>query len=299
MNRAYGLVRMSPHFAAYSFVDRITEFVPAKHARGEFAVPPQLPGFSSCLVAEAVGQLAAWISMAHIDFRGRPVAALATETRFHGDAKPGRTLELAIDIDDCDDDAVAYSGSASVDGKTIIELIHCLGPMLPVADFDEPDALRQRFALLRTIGASPHRFEGVTLPTVVTREHVPGHALKATLPVPLDAPFFGDHFPRRAVFPATLLLDTQIRLALGLAREALPQNDGETPRPIRVSNVKMRAFILPGQDVALTIDLAPFTNGVAKASLGARIGERVVATARLEIAATKGAAAKPQAWGSK
>ena len=61
----------------------------------------------------------------------------------------------------------------------------------------------------------------------------------------------------------------------------------------------MRAFILPGQDVALTIDLAPFANGVAKASLGARIGERVVATARFEIAATKGAAAKAQARGSK
>ena len=118
----------------------------------------------------------------------------------------------------------------------------------------------------------------------MTREHVPGHALKATLPVPLDAPFFGDHFPRRAVFPATLLLDTQIRLALDLAREALPQKDGEAPHPVRVTNVKMRAFILPGQDVELTIDLAPLANGVAKASLGARIDERVVATARLEIA---------------
>jgi len=276
---------MPPHFAAYSFVDRITDFVPAKHARGEFAVPPQLPDFSSCLVAEAVGQLAAWVSMAHIDFRGRPVAALATETRFHGDAMPGRMLELAVDIDDCDDDAVAYSGSASVDGKTIIELIHCLGPMLPVAEFDEPDALRERFALLRTTGAPPHRFQGVTLPKVTTRERVPGQALKATLSVPLDAPFFGDHFPRRAVFPATLLLDMQIRLALDLAREAFPQNEKEVPHPVRVSNVKMRTFILPGQDVELTIDLSPRVNGVAKAALGARIGERVVATARLEISA--------------
>jgi 3-hydroxymyristoyl/3-hydroxydecanoyl-(acyl carrier protein) dehydratase len=276
---------MSPHFAAYSFVDRITDFVPAKHARGVFAVPPHLADFSSCLVAEAVGQLAAWVSMAHIDFRGRPVAALATETRFHGDAIPGRILELAVDIDDCDDEAVAYSGSASVDGKTIIELIHCLGPMLPVAEFDEPDALRERFALLRTTGASPHRFDGVTLPAVTTREHLPGQSLKAALHVPVDAPFFADHFPRRAVFPATLLLDTQIRLALGVAREAWSQKGDETPRPIRVSNVKMRAFILPGQDVELTIDLAPLANGVAKASLGARIGERVVATARLEIRA--------------
>ena len=161
--------------------------------------------------------------------------------------------------------------------------MHCLGPMLPVAEFDEPDVLRERFALLRTTGASPHRFEGVVLPAAKTVEHVQGLALKATLPVPLDAPFFGDHFPRRAVFPATLLLDTQIRLALDLAREALPQNEGETPRPVRVTNVKMRAFILPGQDVELTIDLA-LANGAAKASLGARIDERVVATARLEIA---------------
>ena len=275
---------MPPHFAAYSFVDRITDFVPAKHARGEFAVPPQLPDFSSCLVAEAVGQLAAWVSMAHIDFRGRPVAALATETRFHGDAVPGRMLELAVDIDDCDDDAVAYSGSASVDGKTVIELIHCLGPMLPVAEFDEPDALRERFALLRTTGASPHRFEGVTLPTVIMREHAPGLAVKATLPVPLDAPFFGDHFPRRAVFPATLLLDTQIRLALDLAREAPPWKNLEAPHPARVTHVKMRSFILPGQNVDIAIEVAPVANGIAKASLGARIDERVVATARLEIA---------------
>src|SRR5205823_484180 len=154
----------------------------------------------------------------------------------------------------------------------------------PVAEFDEPDALRERFALLRTTGASPHRFEGVVLPDVKTVEHVPGLALKATLSVPLDAPFFGDHFPRRAVFPATLLLDTQIRLALDLARDASPWRNGAAPRPSRVTNVKMRSFILPGQNVDLAVDLAPIENGVAKASLGARIDGRVVATAKLEIA---------------
>jgi 3-hydroxymyristoyl/3-hydroxydecanoyl-(acyl carrier protein) dehydratase len=276
---------MSFHFAAYSFVDRITEFVPAKHARGQFAIPPQLSDFSSCLVAEAVGQLAAWVSMAHIDFRGRPVAALATETRFHGDALPGQTLDLVVDIDDCDDEAVAYSGSAAIDGRTIVELIHCLGPMLPVEDFDAPDTLRSRFELLRTSGAMPHRFQGVAKPAVTTRGHANGQSLHATLAVPRDAPYFADHFPRRAVFPATLLLDTQIRLALDLAREAPPWKDRVAPHPARVTHVKMRSFILPGQNVDLAIELAPLANGVAKASLGARIDERVVATARLEIGA--------------
>jgi 3-hydroxymyristoyl/3-hydroxydecanoyl-(acyl carrier protein) dehydratase len=273
---------MSPHFAAYSFVDRIVDLVPATRARGQFAVPGHLRAFSSCLVAEAVGQLAAWVSMAHIDFRGRPVAALATETRFHGDAVPGRTLDLAVEIESCDGHAVAYSGSAAIDGKYIIELIHCLGPMLPVAEFDSPDALRERFALLCSEGATPHRFSGVTLPRVDTQERVEGVSLKATLTVPTSAPFFGDHFPRRAVFPATLLLDTQIALALDLARDA-PWMNGAAPRPARVTHVKMRSFIEPGQDVGIGIDLSPPADGVAKAALRAQIDGRTVATARLEI----------------
>ena len=273
---------MSPHFAAYSFVDRITDLVPATRARGRFAVPAHLPAFSPCLVAEAVGQLAAWVSMAHIDFRGRPVAALATETRFHGDAVPGSTLDLAVEIDSCDDDAVAYSGSAAVDGKRIIELIHCLGPMLPVAEFDSPDALRDRFALLCAEGATPDRFTGVTLPHVDMRERVAGQSLKATLPVPTSAPFFGDHFPRRAVFPATLLLDAQIGLALDLAREA-PWGNGGAPRASRVTHVKMRSFIEPGKDVDIAVDLQPPAEGIAKGALAARIDGRTVATARLEI----------------
>src|SRR5919201_397656 len=51
-----------------------------ENARGSFAIPPDVAPFSSCLLAEAVGQLAAWVAMSHIDFRGRPVAALANET---------------------------------------------------------------------------------------------------------------------------------------------------------------------------------------------------------------------------
>ncbi|MET0442385.1 MAG: hypothetical protein ABW071_10425 [Casimicrobiaceae bacterium] len=275
--------RISPHFAAYSFVDRITELEPAKRARGTFAVPAHLPAFSPCLVAEAVGQLAAWVSMAHVDFRGRPVAALATETRFTGDAVPGRTLDLAVDIADCDEETVAYSGAAYVDGRRIVELVDCLGPMLPVADFDSPEALRERFALLLDGGAAPGRFGGVQLPDVTIVEHVAGVSIRATLDVPASAPFFDDHFPRRAVFPATLLLDTQIRLARDLARGAPWRNDAEL-RPVRVTNVKVRAFTLPGQRLELSVDLAAPVDGIAKATLGARVEGRNVATARLELA---------------
>jgi 3-hydroxymyristoyl/3-hydroxydecanoyl-(acyl carrier protein) dehydratase len=272
-----------PHFAAYSFVDRIVELVPGRRARGVFAIPARVDEFPAALVAEAVGQLAAWVAMDAIDFRGRPVAALATETRFLADAKPGQTLELTVDIQESDDDAVAYSGSACVDGRCIIELVDCLGPMLPLGDFDAPEALRERLALLRGKGAPPGRFAGIgDIPVTVTHQ-VPGHELAASIAVPAAAPFFADHFPRRAVFPATLLLDLMMRLALDAARG--PHALGRSPRALRVTHVKMRSFIAPSQRLDVGVTLDPARDGIARAMLTAKTGERVVASARLELAA--------------
>ena len=273
---------VDPHFAAYSFVDRIDVFEPGRRVRGRFAIPPRLAGFPSALVAEAVGQLAAWCAMDAIDFHGRPVAGLATETRFFAEAKPGDTLNLAADLHACDDEAVAYDGYASVNGARVVELVDCLGPMLPVAQFDDPDALRARLALLRGAGAPPGRFGGVDAIPVHTVERVAGREIRARVDVPDTAPFFGDHFPRRPVFPATLLLDTQIRLALDLAREAA--QPGAAPRPSRVTHVKMRSFIVPAQRLDVDVRLAASEDGIAKAMMNARTDERTVASARLEIA---------------
>jgi 3-hydroxymyristoyl/3-hydroxydecanoyl-(acyl carrier protein) dehydratase len=269
---------MADHFAAFSFVDRISALAPGESARGAFAVPRDVPSFPACLVAEAVGQLAAWVAMAKIGFRGRPVAALANETRFHRDVAPGDTLELGVEIESCDDDAVAYAGWAKRDGELAIELFDCLGPMLPVEDFDSPAALAARFELLQGAGAPPGRFHGVLLPDPEPGDHVPGERLAATLRVPVAAPFFADHFPRRAVFPATLLLDAQIRLGLQLAGEAA----GGTAAAVRMTHVKMRSFIPPG--AVLTLGAQHANAGERRIMLSAQADGKTVATARLEYA---------------
>src|SRR4029077_13735407 len=240
--------RMSDHFAAFSFVDRITEFAPGAHARGWYAVPRDIAEFPSCLVAEAVGQLAAGVAMDKLGYRGRPVAALATETLFEGSVEPGDLLELDVDIDDCDDEVIAYGGRAKVNGRQVIELRHCLGPMLPVEELDSPDALRERFALLRGRGAAAGGFRGVAPVPLTVDDRVPAKSLHATLMVPEHAAFFGDHFPRRPVFPATLLLDAQMRMAVALAAS---YTGDASWSPSLMSNVKMRAFITPGEEVDL------------------------------------------------
>jgi len=274
---------MSDHFAAFSFVDRICDFVPGARARGTYAIPADVAAFPPCLMAEAVGQLAAWVAMAHIGYRGRPVAALAMETRFLRGARPGDELDLAVDIDSCDDEAVAYRGSAQIAGARVIELDDCLGPMLPVAEFDDPEALAARFAVLRDGGATPGRFRGVQLPAVVRTGGVPGESGTGTLAVPAAAPFFRDHFPRRPVFPATLLLDAQIGLALAVAAESGRFTPAASVAPVRMTNVKVRSFTPPGQTLALSAQLRPGGTDTATFQLTAEAEGRTVATARVEI----------------
>ena len=106
--------------------------------------------------------------------------------------------------------------------RQVIELQHCLGPMLPVEEFDAPEAMRERFRC----SAAPARRRGASaalpaLELVSARRAAGQVGARRCSGVPQSAPFFADHFPRRPVFPATLLLDSQIRLALGLAREAI------------------------------------------------------------------------------
>ena len=277
---------MSDHFAAFSFVDRIGALEPGVRGRASFDVPDGIAAFPACLVAEAVGQLAAWIAMARIDFRGRPVAALATETLFHGPVKPGSRLELEVEIESCDDAAVAYGGAAYVAGARVIELRHCLGPMLPVQEFDAPEAMRERFDLLCAAGAPGGRFRGVTVPPLIGLDGVPGKSARALLQVPQTAPFFADHFPRRPVFPATLLLDSQIRMAMDLARAAIGPAAKAPVVPQRMTHVKMRSFIAPGQAVELAAELLAGDGAAARTlRLKAESDGRVVATARLDVGA--------------
>lgn len=281
---------MAERFSAFSFVDRILRVEPGVRAAGRYTIPPAVAHFPMSLVAEAVGQLAAWTSMSQLAFRRRPVAGLAGEAVFVADVAPGQTLDLEVELERCDEDAVAYGGTASVAGVAVLQLRNCLGPMLPMEEFDAPEAVRADFATLCSAGAPPGRFGGVAAREVKVVERAPGERLRAELHVPASAPFFGDHFPRRPVFPGTLLLDTQIDLALALAREAAPlRAAAERLAPARVTDVKIRTFTPPGQLLELRIELQSATDEGATVSVAARGNGKPVSTGKVGIAPRRSA----------
>jgi 3-hydroxymyristoyl/3-hydroxydecanoyl-(acyl carrier protein) dehydratase len=266
----------SGRFAAFSFVDRITAIVDGANVHGRYGIPSGIDSFPQSLAAEAVGQLAAWVSMAQFGFRVRPVAGLAEQIVYHDACGPGDALDLAVDIESCTEEAIAYSGTASVGGRAVLTLAHSVGPMLPMADFDDPDRVRADFEVLRGEGCRPGRFRGVDAPLGVPVGHERGASIEARLDVPQQAPFFADHFPRRQVFPATLLMHALSHWAVQLARDT----QGESARVVSVANVKMRNWILPGQAVDLRVEGGRADGGGFAAKLSARIEGRVVATAK-------------------
>jgi 3-hydroxymyristoyl/3-hydroxydecanoyl-(acyl carrier protein) dehydratase len=266
---------MPGRFAAFSFVDRILEHRPGAPIRGRYAIPAGVDAFPASLAAEAVGQLAAWVAMRRLDFRVRPVAGLAGETRYGRAFGPGDTLELEVDLESATESDVAYHGRASVRGEPVMVLERALGPMLPAAGFDDPAALARDFDTLAGPGAAPGRFTGLPAHAVhvdaATLE--PGRRVAARLDVPADAPYFADHFPRKPVYPATLLMDALGRLACTLA--------GKGASVTSMQDVKVRAFIPPGSMLALsaTFESADATDG----RVVAKLDGKPAATARVQV----------------
>lgn len=268
-------------FAAFSFVDRITEIDGLRRVAGHYTIPAHASSFPVSLVAEAIGQLAAWVAMSNVGFRRRPVAALAGATRVLMTPQPGQTLDLEVDIESCDEDAIVYRGKASVAGQTVLTLDDTLGSMLDIEEFDDPQRLADDFRTLVGKGCEPGRFLGVDLAALQISSHETAQAIEALLQVPAKADYFEDHFPRRPVFPATLLLDALMRLAAILVADV-------TAVPVRIdriSHVKVRAFTAPGATLTLfaqtpqALDDEP---GVWMLKAGARNEEgRVIAGARI------------------
>ena len=274
---------MGEHFRAFSFVDRIDVLEPGARVRGSYAIPAGVGNFSGSLVAEAVGQLAAWAAMAAVDFKSRPVAGLAANIELLAPVNPGQVLELSAELETVDAEATAYGGAAHVNGCPVIRLQHCVGPMLPIEEFDDPELLRERFALLQGAGASPGAFGG--LPSFPLEFLNGGTAdyLHATLQVPTAAPFFAEHFPRRPVLPGSLLMQSNLELAAALAVRLPPPAAGRAWKLCGLSDVKLRAFTPPGEKLEIEARLLQLSTNAATLNVETRKGKRAISGTRVRL----------------
>jgi 3-hydroxymyristoyl/3-hydroxydecanoyl-(acyl carrier protein) dehydratase len=263
----------------FLFVDRI-EALDEHGGRGAF--DPGQPGLPPWLVLEAVGQLAGWVAMARGDFLSRPVAALVGEAQldpalWRGDVTG--PLQLEARLERIDGRAILYSGSASCGGRVVARLARCVGPLLPLPLFDDPDAVRQRLAALRG-GGGATRHEVPAPPPAAEQVRIgPGGARTAQIAVPVEAPYFPDHFPRRPVLPATLLAAALDHLAAPAAAAAL---GAAAARAVAVHDYKVRAFSEPGSRLEIAAQPDATVDGVVAVRVQASTDGKRTASGRFD-----------------
>ena len=297
----------------FLFVDRILEFEPGKRALGvsnitsnaaflrdEGSAAGSVP---SCLVGEALGQLGAWLVMEANGFSLRPVAGLVETVEILGQAHAGDPLQLQTTIDSVSEESVVYHAVATVRGSKILTLENALGPLLPMEQFNDPDQVREQFRSISRHDAPPsppleaspvtaHDLAAApdySFDRVVSRE--PGKEIVALKNIDGTARYFADHFPRKPVFPLSLLL----QCLLELGQELLNNDDtgADAPRlfrPVALRNVKMSQFVHPGE--ALLAKVRVKEKSDARARLGFRCESegRRVCIAEAEFAAAHEAA---------
>lgn len=264
----------------FSFVDRISSIDSTGLIKGHFVIPKTLDSFPQCLVAEAVGQLAAWYAMSCQAFAYRPVAALAGATIFNAEAMPGKRLDLLAQIERCDMDTVSYSGVAICGDRLIMELKDCIGMMLPQTGFADPVSVERHYRQLVAVGTNNNRVDVAkdVFPTDIYIDNL--RRIRGRLNVPLDADFFRDHFPYQPVFPATLLIQA---LSTMVIKHLNTTDTGFHAKLMSVEGIKVRKWIYPGEQLQLeAIDLTR-SSSCRLLKVKAYRSDKVIASANARI----------------
>ena len=273
----------------FLFVDRIVTSTPGKIIRGvkhvtwdDTYLSADQEGracFAPSLIGETLGQLAAWNVMAYHDFTLRPVAGIVSSTRLLRMVYPGETLLLESVIDELDDTAVRYHSIARVGDSPVFVVEGAIGPLLPMSDFIDAEAVLRQFNAINrpgawdtlvsemtsilpsdtqefSVGSPMHRVSGTSLSFDRARVVEPGHHWIAEKLVSKTAVYFADHFPNNPVLPMTVLLECMLHLA----REFVDALSVQSPRanPYKVSElrrIKMNEFVRPGDIVKTHLKL--------------------------------------------
>ena len=108
-----------------------------------FGDEPCLP---ESLLVECFFQLGNWLVMLSSDFTEMGLVVRFEEICFRQRLWPGESLHLEVDVRSYRSDGVVLDGRGLVGTRTIAEGRGCLATLVPLAEYQDPDALRVLFS---------------------------------------------------------------------------------------------------------------------------------------------------------
>ena len=109
---------------------------------------------------------------------------------------------------------------------------------------------------------------------------VTDNSIKTEKQVKADEPFFVGHFPGRPVMPGVLICEAvfQSSSILMSKRAGTPPDEERIPLITRISNVKLKRVVLPGDLMEVEVKLKEVVGQAAYMAGKVKVGEKTVLT---------------------
>jgi 3-hydroxyacyl-[acyl-carrier-protein] dehydratase len=150
----------------FHLIDRVDAFEPSRSVRArkltsyseEFWVSgPDGPVMPPPLVLEALCQAGTWLIMISTERRKRAALLQIAAVSFLGDVRPGDVIELEGNVATMSDEIAVLSGTATVDGRTVMEATDIMCALIDtgdLADLDDTERLQKQLTRTAAGGAS-------------------------------------------------------------------------------------------------------------------------------------------------
>ena len=104
--------------------------------------------------------------------------------------------------------------------------------------------------------------------------------IKTEKQIQADEPFFAGHFPGRPIMPGVLICEAvfQSSSILMSKRAGAPSDDKRIPLITRISNVKLKRIVLPGDLMEVEVKLIEVVGQAAYMAGKVKVGEKTVLT---------------------
>ncbi len=125
----------------------------------------------------------------------------------------------------------------------------------------------------------PHRYPFLLIDRII--DFSPDHSVKAIKNVTYNEPFFGGHFPNRAVMPGVLILEAMAQATGYMALKSMDRvpDDDSIYYFVGIDKARFRQPVVPGDQLVIEAKLLRFARGVLKVDAVASVDGKIVANA--------------------
>ncbi len=205
--------------------------------------------------------------------------------RFDDECARHKVLDLVGDLAllgfDLHGSVIAHRSGHQTNHALVRKLLEAARQASGTAALRGPERPEGVLDIRRIMDLLPHRYPFLLIDRVL--ELVPGRRVVAVKNVSINEPFFAGHWPGLPIMPGVLIIEALAQAAGILISKSIDNLAGRVAVIASINGVKIRRPVVPGDQLRLEANGQRFKPNAACISGSAKVGDVVVAEAKLRF----------------